>query len=76
MEILAEWLHRIAVRTRPVGYAIRSHETGHEVFYPNYNEAEDEAVRLARSPDRPVFDFESIHFLFGREYRKQGIIRA
>ena len=77
METATErFLHWVALRTKPVSYAVCRRDTGHQTIYPTYEQAEDEVVRLLRSPDRPDFDLQSIHFLLGKEYRKPGIIRV
>ena len=69
-------LHRVALWTRPVRYEIHQNEGEQRVAsYPTIQKAEEEAIRLVQLPDKPDFDFYSVHSLWGQEYRKSLIIK-
>ena len=68
---------RIAMLGRPIRIEVEKHVAGQRqvTSYPTILEAEDEIMELVRARGSD-FNVYSVYTLFGKEYRKQGIIHV
>ncbi len=72
---LKRLLYEVAISTSPERFEVYRRGDQKANSYPTFEEAQEEVVKLAKSPDKPDYDFYSVHSFWGKEYRHDLIIR-